>query len=298
MSDARIPCSVIVLTLNEERNVEACLESLRSFADVHVLDSASTDGTCAIAERLGANVATNPFAGFGQQRNWGHDHLPLKHKWVLHLDADERMTPLLAAEIERAINADDGRFAGYLIAERTLLRGRWLRRAAMYPRYQVRLAHRDRMRYVDHGHGQRESSSLPFGTFANPYDHLAFSHGTEHWLKKHAGYAAKEATQFAGRAPSDRPLRALFAGTPLERHRAIKRLAMRVPLRPLIRQFYVLFIRLGVLDGSVGWEYARMLKLYEQMIDLCIAETQDRPARGEKPRVAGAADARLGEIRK
>jgi glycosyltransferase involved in cell wall biosynthesis len=127
MSEPRIACSVVVLTLNEERNIGACLESVAGFDECHVLDSGSTDGTLGIAARLGAAAASNRFTSFGQQRNWAHDHIPLKHDWVLHLDADERMTPALAREIATVIAADAGKLAGFHIPERTLLRGGWLR---------------------------------------------------------------------------------------------------------------------------------------------------------------------------
>ncbi len=126
MSEPRIACSVVVLTLNEERNIGAGLESVAGFDECYVLDSGSTDGTREIAASLGAAAASNRFTSFGQQRNWAHDHIPLKHDWVLHLDADERMTPALAREIGTVIAADTGKLAGFHIPERTLLRGGWL----------------------------------------------------------------------------------------------------------------------------------------------------------------------------
>ncbi|MEJ0036295.1 MAG: glycosyltransferase family 2 protein [Gammaproteobacteria bacterium] len=275
MTAPRIPCSVVVLTLNEERNIGACLESVASFDECYVLDSGSTDATLKIAARLGAAAASNAFASFGQQRNWAHDNLPLRQSWVLHLDADERMTTALANEIGTVIAADTGKLAGYHIAERTLLRGGWLRHAGQYPRYQARLVHRGRMKFVDHGHGQRESSNLPFGTLANPYDHLAFSHGLEHWLRKHAGYASKEAAQILASTASDEPvLSQLFSANAMERRRALKQLAMRVPMRPLLRFLHVLVVNRGILDGRAGWEYARMMRVFQEMIDLALAEAR------------------------
>ena len=275
----RIPCSVVVLTLNEERNIGACLESVASFDECYVLDSGSTDATLKIAARLGAASASNGFVSFGQQRNWAHDHLPLKQSWVLHLDADERMTPALASEIASVIAADTGKLAGYHLAERTLLRGGWLRHAGQYPRYQARLVHRGRMKFIDHGHGQRESSNLPFGTLANPYDHLAFSHGLEHWLRKHAGYASKEAAQILAATATDEPLFSqLFASSAMQRRRALKQLAMRVPMRPLLRFLHVLVVNRGMLDGRAGWEYARMMRVFQEMIDLALIEARNKAA--------------------
>lgn len=275
MSSPRIACSVVVLTLNEERNIGACLDSLAGFDDCHVLDSGSTDATLKIAARCGASSGVNAFTSFGQQRNWAHDHLPLRHGWVLHLDADERMTSALAEEIGSVIRADEGKFGGYHIAERTLLRGGWLRHAGQYPRYQARLAHRGRMKFVDHGHGQRESSNLPFGTLANPYDHLAFSHGLEHWLRKHAGYASREAAQILKSTAGDESLLSqLLSANALQRRRALKQLAMHLPMRPLLRFLHILIVNRGIFDGRAGWEYARMMRVFQEMIDLALIEAR------------------------
>jgi glycosyltransferase involved in cell wall biosynthesis len=278
-----LACSVLVLTLDEARNLDDCLASLAGFDDVHVLDSGSTDATVAIAEARGARVSFNRFTSFGQQRNWGHDHAPLRHRWVLHLDADERMTPALREEIAAVIRADEqalqagpAEVAGYFIAEQTLLHGQWLRHAGQYPRYQVRLVHRDRMRFIDHGHGQREQGELPFRHLRQPYVHLAFSHGMEHWLRKHAGYATREAAAAdAGEAGIARLLGQLWqarrSGGPARR-RVLKQLAERLPARPFLRWFYVLFVCRGVLDGAAGWRYAEMMRVFQQMIDLSLAE--------------------------
>ncbi len=279
---ARAPspaCSVVVLTLDEEINLAACLQSLAGFDDVHVLDSGSTDRTAQIAAEHGAAVAVNRFRSFGDQRNWAHRHMPLRHDWVLHLDADERMTPALRAEIEQALQADRGELAGYLLAERTLLGGRWLRHAGQYPRYQARLVHRRRMVFVDHGHGQRERSTLPMGRLAQPYDHHAFSHGIEHWLRKHAGYAMREAEAVRETgATTPALLRAAVTSRGIERRRALKSLSQRAPLRPLLRRLYVLVVCRGLLDGRAGWQYARMMAVFQQMIDLCL---QERRAAGQ-----------------
>lgn len=266
-------CSVVVLTLNEEINIGACLQSLADFEDVHVLDSGSTDRTVEIARTHAAQVAHNKFQSFGEQRNWAHDCMPLRNDWVLHLDADERMTPALRAEVEIEIAQDRGALAGHFIAERTLLQGRWLRYAGQYPRYQARLVNRARMRFIDHGHGQREQSTLPFGRFRQPYDHHAFSHGMERWLQKHAGYAMREAQAAQAEVtPMHRLLTAAWSGGALERRRALKSLAARVPMRPQLRWLYVLFVCGGLLDGRAGWQYARMMKVFQDMIDLCAQE--------------------------
>jgi glycosyltransferase involved in cell wall biosynthesis len=278
----------VILTLDEERNVTACLRSLAGFADVHVLDSGSRDQTRAIAESLGARVSVNPFRSFAQQRNWAHAQLPLAHDWVLHLDADERMTEALAAEITAAVLGDDGRLAGWWLAEQTMLHGRWLRYAGQYPRYQARLVHRARMHFVDHGHGQREAAELPFGRLHEPYVHEAFSHGLEHWLRKHASYARQEAELHAA-AGAD-AIRDACSRDPVRRRRALKRLASRLPARPLLRWLHVMVAHGGWRDGRAGLDYARMMMTFEMMIGVMDTERRARVRqRGRAPGSEGAA---------
>ena len=104
--------SVMIFTLNEALHLPACLASLSWCDDVIVIDSLSSDETEQIARASGARFFSNPFAGFGAQRNWALDHANPKHRWVLILDADERVTPELAKEmleIEFLLSTELGR---------------------------------------------------------------------------------------------------------------------------------------------------------------------------------------------
>ena len=97
--------SVLVLTLNEERNLPRCLASVAGCDDLVVLDSGSTDGTVAIARTAGARVAARPFDNFAGQRNYAQREIAFRHPWVFHLDADEQFTPELFTEcLARAAN--------------------------------------------------------------------------------------------------------------------------------------------------------------------------------------------------
>src|SRR5579883_345729 len=92
--------SVIVLTRDEELNLPFCLDSLRSlYCEVFVVDSGSTDRTVAIAREFGAHVVQHPFENQARQMNWALDNLPLRGAWTMRIDADERLTPELAAEL-------------------------------------------------------------------------------------------------------------------------------------------------------------------------------------------------------
>src|SRR5262245_33925995 len=98
--------SILVLTWQEELNIEECLKSVSWCPDVVVLDSLSTDRTVEIAERCGARVFRRKFDDFAGQRNYALDEIPFKNPWVFHLDADERFTEALRAECFEAAAKD------------------------------------------------------------------------------------------------------------------------------------------------------------------------------------------------
>ena len=100
------PVSVVILTFNSAATIGATLDSLAGLTDdVHVVDSGSTDGTKEIVAAKGARLVEHPFENYGAQRNWAIDSLPLAYPWQLHLDADERLTPELKAEIATLLAA-------------------------------------------------------------------------------------------------------------------------------------------------------------------------------------------------
>ncbi|WP_420394292.1 glycosyltransferase family 2 protein [Acuticoccus sp.] len=263
--------SVLLLTYNEAANLPRCLHALRWCGDVVVVDSGSTDDTVAIAEAAGARVLTRPFDDFARQRNHGLANGGLRHDWVLHLDADEVVTDGFVRRLA-GLEPPPGILA-YRVPSKLMLHGRWLRRAGMYPTYQVRLGHRTGLRFVQVGHGQREDlPSQAVGTFDEPYLHYNFSHGAAAWLRKHVSYAQAEAELLAERPPDDRPpLRAIAARDATERRRALKAMSRHVPLalRPLLRFCEVYVLRRGFLDGYGGFTYAFMLSTYEAMIAIC-----------------------------
>src|SRR5258706_3410149 len=101
----RVPLvSVIVLTYNEQANLPDCLESLRGLdCEVFVVDSGSADRTLEIAREYRAQIAEHPFENYAAQRNWAQRNLPVACDWLLHLDADERLTPGLVEEIHQTL---------------------------------------------------------------------------------------------------------------------------------------------------------------------------------------------------
>lgn len=273
------PVSVLILTLNEQVNIADCLASCAWSDDVHVLDSDSTDGTREIAESMGASVHVNPFESFGKQRNWAIDNIPMKHEWVFHLDADERFTPELVKAM-RDLIADDPKDAGYHIPQKFIFMGKWLKRSAAYPTYQMRLFHKTRMRFRDYGHGQREATEGGVGVLDVPYIHYPFSKGIYDWLDKHNRYSSLEALQVLDGATEAFNFFDLFRSDRVRRRRAWKEFSYRLPMRPTIRLWTTLFVLGGILEGRPGWTYARLISMYERMITLKLRLLQTRRRMG------------------
>lgn len=262
----KLPVTVVVLTKNEERGLPACLASITPHTDdCIILDSGSDDGTVAVARAAGVCVYANRFSGFGDQRNWAIDHIPHRYNWVLHLDADERMTPAFAAEIS-TILANDPQEAGFFVPSKLMLGDSWLRYSSGYPVYQVRLFHRERLRFVNYGHGQREVTGGRLGTMKEPYLHYALSKGLEAWFEKHARYAASEAI-FSDESGGRHGLKwaQFLLSNAVARRRVLKRFSRNLPARGTLRLLDMLILKRGLLDGPSGILYARMMANYENM---------------------------------
>jgi glycosyltransferase involved in cell wall biosynthesis len=270
--------SVLLLTHNEAANLPRCLGALTWCDDIVVVDSGSSDATVSIAQARGARVLSRPFDNFSAQRNFGLETGALRHDWVLHLDADEVVTDKFVAELQ-SLAPPPGVHA-YRVPSKMMFRGHWLRRAGMFPSYQVRLGHREYLRFKQVGHGQREDLAPErLGTFGEPYLHYSFSHGMRHWLDRHLRYAADEARELLAARQQKLPSWGeFFAYDKTVRRRALKSLTYRLPLalRPPFRFIYVYLLRGGVLDGSAGFVYAFMLAVYEGMIAVMVFGDADR----------------------
>ena len=268
--------SVVILTHNEVINIERCLASVSWTDDIVVIDSGSTDGTVELAEKLGARLLFRPFDNFANQRNFALDTGQLKYKWVLHLDADEEVTPELATEMQLIASDEDG-MPGYLVPSRLILLGQWLKRSGMYPSYQVRFGSRDELRFRMVGHGQRELlESAQIGTLTSDLIHYNFSKGISEWLTKHARYARDEAYLAVNSNDKFHWGDLLQSRNKLKRRRSLKQMGQSMPLRSVLRFSYVYFVRLGILDGRAGLRYALLMAVYQWMIDLNIIEIQQQ----------------------
>ena len=254
------PVSAVVLTLNEEANIAACLESLGWVAEVFVVDSLSADRTAEIARSLGARIYSHLFEGYAKQRNWALDNLPFTSEWVLMLDADERIPSALADEIAQAVRSEGDGYAGFYLKYRHIFLGRFLRHGGLYPTWLLRLFKRHCARYEERAMNEHIILNGKVGYLENPFDHCDCRPLSD-WIAKHDRYADLEAEEYLrerfGNGYQD-SIRAHFWGKQAERKRWIRlHVWNHLPLllRPFLLFFRNYFLKGGFLDGKPGFIY-------------------------------------------
>jgi glycosyltransferase involved in cell wall biosynthesis len=277
--------SILVLTLNEEQNLPACLETVAWSDDIHVLDSYSSDKTIEIAEKAGAKVWFRKFDSFSQHQNWALENIPFKHPWVFYFDADERVTPELAKAMRAAVQSPGDNVA-FRVQRRDFLLKTWLKHVQLTAYYD-RLFRPEKMRYERLGHCVSKPDGN-VGTVAGFLDHYPFSKGIAEWIGKHNFYSTQEAQQIVtNRGAQNDAKRSVFAllsdafssKNRHEQRRLLKEIYYRLPGRPMVKFLYMYIVKLGFLDGRAGFTYSMLLAFYEYWIVLKVKELEERQGR-------------------
>ncbi|MGA1224449.1 MAG: glycosyltransferase family 2 protein [Phycisphaerales bacterium] len=273
--------SILILTLNEETNIGACLDALEGFDDVVVFDSLSKDRTKEIALSRGARVVERPFDNWAAHQNWAMDNIDFRHPWVFYLDADERMTPELREEILAIARDSSRKEVAYYCGRKNYFLGKWIRHA-MPPGMIMRFF---RPKVATTSQRQIRFERLvnpvpvidgPHGYLRHYFEHYNFSKGLTEWFDKHNKYSLFEAME--GMKLREKPvgLGALLSGDRFERRRALKELSFRLPLRPLVKFLYMYVLKRGFLDGRAGYTYCKLQSMYEYMIVVKMRELARR----------------------
>ena len=268
------PVSVVILTFNSAATIGATLDSLAGLTDdVHVVDSGSTDGTKEIAAAKGANLAGHPFENYGAQRNWAIDNLPLAHPWQLHLDADERLTPELKAEIATLLAAPvDEAIGGFYVPRLVHFHGTALRHGGMYPIYHMRLFRSGRGRCEARKYDQHFHAEGRTGKLAHPMiDDIRLT--LSEWRIRHNRWADAEVDEIL--APGGEGVIGPGSGDPVAEKRRARGWYYRAPLflRAFLLFFYRYVIRLGFLDGRNGLVFYVLQTLWFRfLVDAKLAE--------------------------
>jgi glycosyltransferase involved in cell wall biosynthesis len=270
---ANAAVSVLIPTRNEERNLPACLESVRWADEVIVYDSGSTDGTQDIARQSGAVLVERPFDNFSAHKNWALDNIDFRNDWVLLLDADERVTEALADEIRSAIVRETV-VAGYHIPRQTMFSGVWIRHGGVYPDYNLRLLKRGHGRYEDrlvHEHILLDGEA---GYLKTPLLHDD-DKGMTRFLERHNHYTSLEAIEIlrARRGVGGNRLEGALWQRGPQRRRWLKNVAQRwLPFRPFFVFLYMYVWKAGLLDGRAGFHYCFLKMVFEHQISLKVRE--------------------------
>lgn len=291
--------SVLILTRNEQHDLPGALASVAWSDDIHILDSCSTDATPEIARAAGATVHTRAFDDYASQRNAGLQ-LPFRYPWVFLLDADERATPELAAEMQQVIRnlgrsaegcSPNTQVSGFRLRRRDFLFGTWLRHAQISP-YYIRLVRPDRSRYsraineVLHVDGEAQ---VCIRDLEHPVDHFPFNKGIAHWVAKHNVYSTMEAELIHREEGLQNPsLRTALMDHDFHlRRRHQKALFYRLRARHVLKWAYMMFYRGALLDGRAGLVYATLQSFYEYLIVVKTEELR-RAERRPSPTAASA----------
>ncbi len=219
--------SVAIITRNAADQLAACLESVRFAADIVVVDSGSSDATVGIAERYGARVVHQKWLGYGKQKQLAI--VQTRHRWVLCVDADERVSDELRVSIQTELAAP--RFQAYRMARCNRFMGLWLRHGEGYPDWSLRLFNREHANWSDDAIHEKVVTQTAIGTLRGDLLHESET-GIADYLGKQNRYTTLQAQALHARG---------------------KRAGMaKMLLGPVFRFVKFYFLRLGFLDGIPG----------------------------------------------
>lgn len=262
--------SVLILTYNEEKNMEQCLNSLSNVSDdIHVLDSFSDDATIDIAKTYlkDSNIHFRKFDNYSLQRNWGLKEIDYKYEWLLMLDADEVMTEEVSKSIQEKLITVNDNVVGFEVKLRMffinkLLRYKlWpLKRKTIFRHKEVEF-YRDINEHIVSTNISRNKWEILDGFLLHKdnksfHDHLA----------KHNHYSTMEAFRII--AERKEKINWIKINQIIE----IKKIFYRLPFRNFLYFCYLYFYKLGILDGIIGFKFIMTRVQYQMDIDLKIKE--------------------------
>jgi glycosyltransferase involved in cell wall biosynthesis len=253
------PVSVTIITRDEAAHIEACVASVAWAADVLVVDSGSADDTAARARAAGARVIVRDWPGYAAQKNFAAGEAA--HDWILSIDADERVTPELAAEVQSRLTRG-GPACGYRIPRVTWHLGRWIRTTDWYPDYQLRLYDRRRARWAPRRVHESVQADGPVEQLSRDLQHFAYRDLTHHHqtMDRYTTLAATEMFEQGRRA-------------------GVLHLAV-YPWAAFARNY---LLRRGILDGVPGFVISCMNAYY---VFLKFAKLWARQHAGSQPGAA------------
>lgn len=222
--------SVIIPTFNETHNIQAVLESVSWADEIMVVDSFSSDDTVQIAKGFTDFVVQRQYTGPADQKNWAIPQV--KHEWILLLDADERVTPALKAEIQDWLHKDRIPYDAFWIGRQNYFMGKKIRYSGWQGDAVVRFFRRDVCRYNDKQvHEEIITEGIRVSKLKAKMEHFTFK-DSDHFLEKMHRYADWSAQDHLAKTPKVTYFHLFF--------------------KPLFRFLKHFIFQKGVLDGKVG----------------------------------------------
>jgi glycosyltransferase involved in cell wall biosynthesis len=244
-----IKLSVVIITLNEEKNIARCLKSVEGLADeVVVVDSFSTDKTKAICQEFGARFVEQKFLGYQDQKNFAHQLA--QSDYVLSLDADEALSPELYEEIKKLKNHFE--FDGYEFSRLTNYNGHWVKHCGWYPDKKLRLVKKNKAKWAGGNIHEWLEVEGTVGQLNGDLYHYSFDTISSHVLQTNKFSTIDAQIHYAkGKRAS----------------------VFKLVTRPPVQFFKDYFLKLGILDGQYGCiicfiNALYVLLKYAKMIDL------------------------------
>jgi len=199
------PISATLITHNEERNIAGALQSLSWADDIVVVDGGSSDATLPICRRFAARVFHRDWTGYADQKNYAVEQA--RHDWIFSLDADERSSPELCAEIQDLATAGFSA-DGYRIPRAAFFMDRWIRHGDWYPDYQLRLFDRRHGRWEGGWVHESFKTSGKTGTLKGEIHHYTYRSLSD-YLKRLETYSTLAALDYQQRGKTSTPLKLL-----------------------------------------------------------------------------------------
>ena len=253
----KIPITVIILTFNEEKNITDCLNSIYGLVDeIIIIDSYSTDKTIEIVKEYDLQYHQHPFLNYSAQRNWAFDNVPIKHNWILNIDADHRLTEELASELKLLFEDDiDLSINGFLASRKTIFMGKWIKYGGHYPTYHAILFRKGYGYCEERLYDQHFKVEGIVKKLKGDVIDLITESLTSFTLRHNKWSDLEALEQFSGTLNNNSKLiKGSLNGNPIQKRRFFKNIYDNFPLfvRPLVYFFVRYFLRLGFLDGKRG----------------------------------------------
>jgi FkbM family methyltransferase len=268
-----VPVCVVVLTRDEEANLRRCLASVAWADQVVVVDSGSRDGTVSAARSLGAQVIEQPWLGFSAQREFALRLPEIRHDWIYFVDADEWISPELAAEI--AGHFPTPGCAAFSHRLRLVFAGRWIRHCGWYSAsLVVRLVDRRYTKFNGELVSERACVDGDVQRLSNDIVDED-QKGIARWLYKHVSYAQLQAERRGAPLPLSHRIASLNYR---DRTRPLSSALLKdvvfpsLPAKPVALFLYMYIARLGLLDGTAGLRFCFFHAWYEACVSAIQAE--------------------------